>query len=67
MAIATGILARFQCAWPVPGMESEIHYHTQIAVGAGYERLNKIWEFFEIDGSLYGRFRKREMVKNHLS
>jgi hypothetical protein len=60
MAIATGILARFQCAWPVPGMESEIHYHTQIAVGAGYDRLNKIWEFCEIDGSLRYHFEGKE-------
>jgi hypothetical protein len=60
MAIATQIHARFQCAWLVPGMESEIHDHTQISVGAGYDPQNKIWEFCEIDGSLRYHFEGKE-------
>jgi hypothetical protein len=58
MAIASKLHARFQCVWLAPGSKSGNPGHIQIAVGAGYDRLNKILEFFEIDRSLSIRLEK---------
>jgi hypothetical protein len=60
MAIASKLHARFQCVWLAPGSKPGNPGHIQIAVGAGYDRLNKIWEFFEIDGSLRYHFEGKE-------